>query len=263
MKKQRNIVSSVCICAGLLMALYTADGHQAGGAVDWSGVRVDEKLGKKIPGDAVFRDEHGNRVTIGDYVNKPTLVLPIYYQCPQSCGIMLGNLAAAMNDVPLVPGRDFRVLCLSFDVADDPSIALQAKKNYFKIIKKGFPDGDWKFLTGDITNIRRFTDAAGYHFKKSGRHDFIHPNVLIVLSRGRTIIRYLYGPVFLPFDIGMALTEATRGTPAISVRKLVSYCFSYEPKNKSYSFRAVQILSLGIFLIVGIVMFFLLRKKHT
>jgi protein SCO1/2 len=263
MKKLRNIVSGVCICAGLLMALHTADGHQAGKDVDLSGVGVDEKLGKKVPGDAVFRDEHGNTVTIGGYVNKPTLVFPIYYQCPQSCGLMLGNLAAALNDVPLSPGRDFRVLCLSLDTEDDPSIALQAKRNYFKIIKRDFPEGEWKFLTGDIKNIHRFTDSVGYRYKEAGRHNFVHPNVLIVLSRDSTVIRYLYGSVILPFDIGMALTEATRGTPAISVRKLVSYCFSYEPKNKTYTFRAVQFLSLGIFLILGVVMFFLLRKKHT
>jgi protein SCO1/2 len=262
MKNLRKIALFISIYAGFWMPLYPAEGHEAGEAVDWSGVGIDEMLGKKIPGDAVFLDEQGNKITIGSYVDKPTLVLPIYYQCPQSCGMMLGNLASVMNDVPLVPGRDFRVLCVSIDIEDDPSIALQAKKNYLKIIKKGFPDGDWKFLTGDITNIRHFTDAVGYRFKKSGRHNFVHPNVLIALARDGTIIRYLYGPGFLPFDIGMALTEATKGKPALSVRKLLSYCFSYEPKNKTYTFRAVQFLSLGIFLILGIVMFFLLRKKR-
>jgi len=251
------------IWAVIGMPFAQSEGHEAGKDVDWSGVALDEKLGKKVPRDAVFLDEHGDKITVGSYIDRPVLVLPIYYTCPQTCGLLLGNLASALNDVPLTPGKDFKVLSLSIDEEDNPSNALQAKKNYLKILKRSFADDDWKFLTGDIKTIRRFTDAAGYGFKRTGGRNFVHPNVLIVLARDGTIIRYIYGPIFLPFDVGMALTEATKGIPAISVRKLLAYCFSYEPKNKTYSFRLVQILSLGFLVLLGIMFFFLLRKKKV
>ena len=176
---------------------------------------------------------------------------------------MLGNLAAALNEVPLKPGEDFRVISLSIDPKDDQASALQAKKNYFKIIKRDFPEYNWKFLTGSQVNIRRVTDSFGYHYKQVDRHNFVHPNVMVVLSHDGTIIRYLYGPLFLPFDIGMALTEASKGTPSISIRKLLSYCFTYEPEKKTYAFNTVRILVLGILAMIGVIMFFLLRKKDT
>jgi protein SCO1/2 len=259
--KRPKVIFVIVLWAVIGAVLPRSDGHEAGKNVNWSGVSVDENLGKKIPLDATFLDEHGNRTTMGGFVDRPTLMLPVYYTCPQSCGLLLGNLASALNDVPLKPGKDYRVLAFSIDYEDDPHNALQAKKNYVKILKKGFPEEEWKFFSGNNLNIRRVTDAAGYRFRRTGRHNFIHPNVLIVLARDGTIIRYMYGQFYLPFDIAMALTEATRGIPAISVRKLLSYCFSYEPKNKTYSFRIVRILGVGFMVLLGIMFFFLLRKK--
>ncbi len=224
-------------------------------------IGVDEMLGKKIPADAVFFNELGRKVLLGDLIDRPTIILPVYYYCPDSCGQMLGHLSAALGNVPLTPGKDYRVIALSIDYEDDPAVAHQTKKNYFRLIKKNFPEESWPYLTGDLKNINLFADSIGFRFKRTGKHIFAHPNVMVMVSRDRTIIRYLYGPSFLPFDIGMALTEAEKGIPSISIRKLLSYCFNYEPEKKTYSFRAVQFLVIGVLLIIGIFLFILLRKK--
>ncbi len=226
-------------------------------------VDVREQLGKKIRGDVVFLDESGNRIKLSEYIDRPTLLLPIFYGCTQSCGIMLGNLAIALNDVPMEPGKDFRVIALSFDDQDGPGIAMQAKRNYLPMITRKLPPDSWKFLTGDDRNIRGFTDSVGFSFQRLGPHDFVHPNTLIVISRDGTVIRYLYGPTFLPFDIGMALTEAVRGTPSISVRKLVSYCFSYDPQARTYSFSAIRFIVAGILGLIGLFLYLIIRKKES
>lgn len=232
-------------------------------AEDLKYIGVDEKsnLGKKIALDSEFTDENGKKIILRKYVNKPTLILPVYYYCPETCGLMLGNLSLAVNNVPLTPGKDYLVLALSIDSEDDIGSAQRAKNNYFKLIKKPFPDSDWKYLTGNLYNINRFADSAGFRFKRTAKHEFIHPNVLIVVAADGTIIRYLYGPDFLPFDVGMALTEATRGVPSISIRKVLSLCFRYDPGTKSYSFTIVRYLVVGILALMGIVLFFILRKK--
>jgi protein SCO1/2 len=236
--------------------------HKTQSTADLKGVGIDEKLGKKVPGDVVFLDEHGIKTTLGDFVDRPTLVLPVYYSCAQACAVMLGNLASALNGVPLAPGKEYRVIALSIDPEDTPASALRSKTTYMKILKKPFAGGDWKFLTGSPAAVRRVTDAAGYGFMKTGKNEFAHPNVMIVLARDRTIIRYLYGPLFLSFDMGMALTEAARGTPSLSIRKVLSYCFSYDPRSRTYTFRAVQFIVGGIVLVMGVGLFFLLRRKQ-
>ncbi len=225
-------------------------------------VGVNEKLGEKIPMTAKFRDEEGKEMSLSDFIDKPTLILPIFYYCPQTCRIMLSNLAQSLNRIPLKPGIDFRVIALSFNYEETPEDALQAKGNYTQILSEDFPTEDWKFLTGDLSNIHAFTEAIGFRFKSLGQHNFIHPNVLVAVSGDGTIIRYLYGPDFLPFDMGMALTEAARGTPALSIRRLLTYCFNYEPEKKTYTFRAVRFIVIGVVFVMGISLFFLLRRRE-
>jgi protein SCO1/2 len=226
-------------------------------------VGVDERLGDKIPMDVVFVDARGQQLAIGEAITKPTLVLPVFFSCAVTCPIMLANLAQAINDVPLEMGKDYDVVAFSFDETDEPALALTAKGNFTKILEEDLPREEWKFLTGDKESIHSLTGAMGFNFKRTGEHMFIHPNVLIALAPDGTIIRYLYGPRFLPFDIGMALTEAAKGTPGLSIRKLLTYCFDYDPESRSYIVRSFRFLALGIVVLLGIFFVFLVRRKPS
>jgi len=224
-------------------------------------VGVYEHLGEQIPLDIVFVDEQGRELAIGEAITKPTLLLPIFFTCTVTCPIMLANLANAINDVPLEFGRDYGVISFSFDEDDGSDIARASKGTYAKILKEGLPAGEWRFLTGNEESIRALTDSIGFRFKRTGKHSFIHPNVLIALAPDGTIIRYLYGPRFLPFDIGMALTEAAKGTPGLSIRKLLTYCFEYDPQSRSYMARSFRLFALGIVALLGVLFFFVIRKR--
>jgi len=225
------------------------------------GVGVHERLGEKIPLDTVFVDEEGRELAIREAITRPTLLLPIFFSCTVTCPIMLANLANAINDVPLEFGRDYGVIAFSFDEDDSPVVARESKVNYAKILEEGLPAGEWRFLTGDLEGIQALTHSLGFNFKRIGKHLFIHPNVLIALAPDGTIIRYLYGPRFLPFDVGMALTEADKGTPGLSIRKVLTYCFDYDPESKSYVVRSFRLLALGILALLGILFFFIVRKR--
>jgi protein SCO1/2 len=61
----------------------------------------------------------------------------------------------------------------------------------------------------------------------------------------------------------MALTEAARGTPGLSIRKLLTYCFDYDPESKSYMLRSFRLLALGILAALGIFFFLLVRKRPS
>ena len=227
------------------------------------GVGVDERLGQKIPPDITFVDAEGRSLTLGEAITKPTLILPVYFYCAQVCTIMLANLAEAMNKVPMELGTDYDVLAISFNENEGSEVARKAKVNYTKILKADFRPESWRFLTGDQENIRAFTDAIGYGFKRTSEYFFLHPNALVAVSSDRTVIRYLYGPRFLPFDIGMALTEAEKNTPGLSIRRLLTYCFDYEPEKKTYILKSFRILAVGIVTILLIFMVFLLRKGRA
>jgi protein SCO1/2 len=226
-------------------------------------VGVDEHLGETLDLDLTFRDENNRELRLKDFIENPTLILPVYFYCPRACSVMLANLASAINDVPLTPGENYQVLAISFDAMETPELAREAKKNYLNRIEKDFPEDQWKFLTGNQREIDRLLHGLGYRLYKTGPHMFIHPNVMVVISPVGKITRYLYGIYFLPFDIGMALTEASRGTSQLSIRRVLTYCFDYDSEKKTYVFKAFRIVAISIIIVLAAFLFFLLRKGKS
>lgn len=231
--------------------------------VEQGKIWVDEKTGTVLPLDTIFYDEKGVEVTIGSLINKPTILLPIYFYCPNSCSTNLANLAVAMNRMKLKAGKDYRAIALSFSDQDTPKDARDSKRNYLKLLDDDFPAREWEFITGSTESITAVLDAIGYSFKPLEDGTFIHPSALVAIAENGTVIKYVYG-TFIPGDIEMALVEAERGIPALSVKRLLNFCFNYDPdKNKTF-FKAVKISVLLVFM--GIVVFFFmkfLRREGT
>lgn len=223
-------------------------------------VDVEEKIGKTIPLDIEFADENNTRHQLKNIIDRPTILALVYYYCPMACSLIQGNLANALNDVPLKLGQDFQVVSISFDPEEAPQDARQAKTNYTKIITAELDQTAWRFLTGSPENIQRITSAVGFKYMKTGPHQFVHPNLVTVLAADGQIIRYLYGTTFLPFDIGMAVSEALQGTPGVSIKKILSYCFEYDPKKNRYAFKLIRVFGFVTLILVAGFLIFLLRK---
>ena len=220
-------------------------------------IGVDEHLGAKIPLDIAFRDEAGRVVRLGDLVTVPTIILPVYYSCTNVCNFLQGGLASALPGVKRTPGTEYRVISVSFDETETPALAARYKRMYLTAMGVPFPENGWRFLTGDAKAIRRLTDAAGFHFQRKGR-DFIHPVASFVVARDGTIVRYLYGTTFLPKDLTLALLEARDGTVGETIRKVVGYCFSFDPTGKTYVFNLLRVTATVILTSAGAFLAFLL-----
>ena len=237
----------------IFLALGTATmafGHETS-AVS-ADIALDYKLGRYLPADAVFHDENGERVNLRDMINKPTIIAPVYLGCMHECPMLLTGLAQTLGKLELVtPGRDFQVIALSFDKNDTPAIARSKKPNYLKAIGRPFPEEAWRFLTSDDADIRKFTDSIGFRFQRDSEHDFSHPITLVVIAPGGKIVRYLEGVSFLPFEVTMALTEASEGKVGSPVRKALMYCFSYDPLKKSYVFNILKVTGTVMVLFAG------------
>lgn len=225
-------------------------------------VGVAEKLGARIPGELVFRDENGAPRTLRELVDRPTILALVFYHCPGICGMIQGNLARVLKDVPGQVGADYRLLSLSFDDEEPFALAAEARRNYTGLAQPPLPADAWHFLTGDTTNIARLCEAVGFHYVKISPHNFTHPALITVLAKDGTVIRYLYGTDYLPLDIGMALSEATQGTPGLSIRKFVTYCYSYDPKSGRYVFALFRVVGLiTLVTLAGLILF--LRYKPS
>lgn len=226
-------------------------------------VKVEEQLGSYADLETVFTDETGNKIQLKEIFNKPVVLLPIYFMCPSVCSFLQADLANTLNLVDQVPGKEFNIVTLSFAEEEDVSHAYTAKRNYASLIARNFPMENWKYLTGDNENILKLTRSLGYYFIKEKDHFYIHPSCMIVLAKDGKIIRYLYGPGFLAFDLGMALSEAEKGEPGISIKRgILSFCFDYDPENKRYVFKMFRITGTVILiLLIGFIIFLVFSPK--
>ncbi len=226
---------------------------------DLSGIGIDEKLGQRIPLDLTFNDETGKPVALRQLIRTPTVLVLVYYHCPNVCSLLLQNLADVLNRLPAEPGKEYSVISISFDESEKPHLAFQRKKFYLKMIQKPFPEDTWRFLTGDKDNIRKLADGVGFRFKRVGE-DFEHPVSLMILAPDGKITRYMYGTDILPFDLKMALIEASQGKIGPAISKVVRFCFSYDPKANKLVFNTLKVTGTVTLLFALSFVVFLLFK---
>jgi protein SCO1/2 len=219
--------------------------HPAATEANDDKVGLDERLGDNIPLGLVFRDEQGNQVRLADLVTKPTIIAPVYYRCPNVCHFLQGDLARVLPGIKLKAGEDYQVISFSFDDTEQPELAQRSRDTYYAAMKNQYPEQAWRFLTGDSKTIHQLTDAAGYHFQRVG-HDFLHPVVFFVVSPEGKIVRYLHGTHILPKDLTLALYEAKSGHVGTTIRKVVQYCFSFDPEQKTYVFNLLRVSATTI-----------------
>jgi protein SCO1/2 len=219
-------------------------------------IEIEEKLGNYIPPDLAFRDENGEKISLGEVIDKPTIIVPVYLTCPNMCPRLLGALANVLGKLKLKPGTDYTVMTVSFDPTDTPAIAQEKKVNYIKASGIPFPEDAWLYLTGDDTTINAFLDAVGFSVKKE-TSGFSHPSAIVVVSPEGKITRYLYGVSFLPFDVTMAISESAEGKVSSIARKVLLYCFSYDPQGKRYVFNILKVAGTGMIIFIIVFLFYL------
>ncbi|MDH3998851.1 MAG: SCO family protein [Desulfuromonadales bacterium] len=226
-------------------------------------VGLDEKLGSFIPLNLTFRDETGQPITLADLVTKPTIIAPVYYRCPNVCHFLQGDLARVLPGLKLEAGVDYQVISFSFDDKEQPELAARSRDTYYAAMQGDYPQQAWRFLTGDAASIKALTEAVGYRFKRV-KADFLHPVAFFVVSPQGKIVRYLHGTHVLPKDLTLALYEAKEGRVGATIRKVVQFCFSFDPQQKTYVFNILRVSATVILITLGSFLAFLLlagKKK--
>jgi len=225
-------------------------GNVRAGQAGYPEAGLDERPGGVIPLALTFRNEEGKSVLLKELIDRPTVLMLVYYDCSHICPQMLGGLAKSLGDVQLVPGDDYRVITVSFDDSEKPEEARTQKRNYIRAISSPFPVDAWRFLTGDRDNIRRLSDAMGIRYKRA-EHGFIHPEVLVFVSPRGLITKYMhvskfnYGVadpmVFSALALKNAFLDASDGKVSTGGSITPMYCFLHEPAKQEKFFNILKV----------------------
>jgi len=219
-------------------------------------VGIMEHLEDVVPLDLSFVNEYDDTLSLREIIDKPVVLSFVYFDCPGLCNPLLDGINEVVDKVDLELGKDYKVVTISFNYADTPEKAKNKKKNFSTRISKDNAK-HWNYLTGDSLAIERILEAVGYRIKKTGV-DWIHPSAIILLSPEGKITRYLYGTSFLPFDLKMAVSEASQGVSRPTINRVLEYCFSYDPQGQKYSLQVTKVAATIIIafalLLLGILM---------
>ena len=223
-------------------------------------IGIDEKLGTSVAMDTALKDENGNDVTLRQLIDKPTILIFNYFRCPGICPVLIGNLVGVINRMDLEPGRDFRLVAVSFDPTDTPQLAREKKANYLNQLRRPLSPDAWHFLTGTAENSKAVADSAGFGYRAQGDM-YVHPGGIIVLTSTGIISRYLYGTSFVPADVTMAVRAAAAGRTIPTISRALSFCYTYDPAGRGYVLNVTRLAGAITLLIVFLFAIFVLRAR--
>jgi protein SCO1/2 len=210
-------------------------------------VGIEQRLGQKLPLDALFADELGRPVRLGQYFgSRPVVLVLAYYNCPMLCTQVFNGLVSALRVISFDAGKEFDVVAVSFDPRDRPPDAAAKKKAYVDEYKRPGAALGWHFLTGGAGSIERVTQAAGFRYRyDETTGQFAHAAAVYVATPEGKLSRYFYGIEYGPRDLRLALVEASNGRIGSPVDQILLFCYHYDPKLARYSAAVLSLVRFG------------------
>lgn len=221
---------------------------------------LDQRLGDAVPLDTSLTDHRGESVVLGDYFgDKPVLLVPVYYDCPMLCGLVLDGLVRSLKAVSLEPGADFHVVAVSFDPKETSEQAAGRRDTAIARYDRATADNGLHFLTGGATEVTAVMEAIGFRYtynEESG--EFGHAATVVVLTPEGKVARYFLGVEYPPRDLRLSLVEAADDQIGNVVDQVLLYCFKYDPSVGRYTAATMNIVRAGGLLTLALLGTFIL-----
>jgi protein SCO1/2 len=230
-------------------------------------VGIDQRLNEQLPLDAVFKDEQGREVRLGEYFKgKPVVLAFVYYSCPMLCNQVLNGMLSSFRAVTFNVGEQFEVVTISFDSSETPKLAAAKKEPYVKAYNRAGAAAGWHFLTGDEANIKRATEAAGFRYTwDEPTKQFAHASGIMVATPEGKLARYFYGIEYRSRDLRLGLVEASQNQIGTAVDTLMLYCYHYDPATGKYGAIVMNIVKVAGVVTIGLIagLLLVLRKRGS
>ncbi len=232
------------------------------------GVEIEQRLGETLPLEVELLAATGETVRLADVLgDRPALLVPVYYDCPMLCGMVLETLTKSLKTMKLEVGRDFDVVVFSFDPTETVEQAARVRDRQVHDYDPASTGRGWHFFVGEQDSIDRLTDAIGFTANRDATSgEFAHAAALFVLTPDGRIARLFFGLSYPPRDLRLALVEAGEGSIGSVVDQVLLYCFRYDPATGRYSAAILRIVrAAGVLtaLAIGAFVFLTWRRERS
>lgn len=228
---------------------------------------LSSKLGSKVDLELQFTKSDGKKVALKELFlpNRPVILVPVYYECPRLCGLLLNGVTTLLNALNLKLGTDLSVIVLSFNSAEGVDLAAKRAEKYRTLLTQ--PAGDpqaWHFLVGDQASIQPLMQQIGFEFKKDST-EYAHTALLTLLTPRGEISQYFTGIEFPAWDVRLALVEASKGAIGSPIDHAFLFCFRFDALLGRYTWAVSGLLKIGGALtlaLLGYLVIGLLRRER-
>ena len=231
-------------------------------------VTIEQRLNSQLPLDATFRDETGQTVQLGKYFGgkRPVVLALVYYECPMLCTQILNGMTRAAKVLTFTPGTDYDIVALSFDARETSQQAAAKKAVYLRAYGHPETANGWHFLTGDVDNIKRVTNAVGFRYVWDVHTaQFAHASAIYILTPDGRLSKYFYGIEYSPRDMRLAMVEASHNKIGNPVDQILLYCYHFDPhaaKYTPYALGLLRVAGAATVLMLGGFVFISLRRER-
>jgi len=138
--------------------------------------------------DSVWTSDVGARVRLEAFAGRPQLIALFFTQCEFACPILVHDMKRLQSAMPESMRGAVDLLLVSLDSErDTPPVLAEFRKQHHLM-----PD-HWTLLTGQPDDVRELAALLGVNYRKDGRGQFAHSNLLTVLNARGEIVHQQVG----------------------------------------------------------------------
>jgi protein SCO1/2 len=217
--------------------------------------RFDPVPGTRLPLDAVLRDDAGQPVRLAALFDRPVVLVPGYYTCPNLCSTVFEGVLQALALSGLAAG-EYRLVGLSVDPRDGTATAAARKRAYAALHPGGARD--LVLLTGDAATLARVQAALGYRtVPDRDTGELAHAAGFVVLDADGRIARAFSGVRFDPAALRAAIRTPT---PSFG-QQVLMLCAHFAPTSGRNTTGALAFVRAGVLLLPLLFLGWLWRRR--
>jgi protein SCO1/2 len=258
--RTRLLVAALTIALAALLGPRAASAKDTSVPAELQGIDIEERPGAALPRSIALRDQAGQPVTMGDYLDgtRPVVLILAYYECPMLCTLVLTGALEEMKKLRWTAGDEYRVVVVSFDPRDTAEGAAKKRLNYLDAYGRPVAAKGWDFLVGDEAQVKALATAAGFHYRwDEASKQFAHAAGAFVYTPDGRLSRTLYGITFS--GLKLALLEAAEGKIGTVMDRVLLFCFHYDPLARGYVLATTRLVRASGALTLAALALWLLR----
>lgn len=257
-KGKRSYQSTLTLIMFFLLSQYALATTQPEKVEQQATIR--QNLDHQVDLSLEFRSQNWEQKKLADFLldNRPTIIAPVYYNCPRLCSLTLEGLSKVINKLDLKLNSDYKILAITINPEETPESAKKKSEKFYADLK--IPDQEKKgadFLTGSPENIKAVMNQLGFEYFKDGE-EYAHSAGVMILTPSGKISRYFLGIDYPVKEFRYSIIEAGLGKIGSLADQIFLFCFRFDPTKGIYSLAvwritqvicAICVIVFGTFLI--------------